>query len=41
MCAYHQLNKAKSAELFVSKTSETAKTCPMINSLKASALAVL
>lgn len=31
MCTYHQLNKVKSAELFVYKSSDTAKTCPMIN----------
>ena len=31
-CAYHQLIKVKSAYLFVYKTPDTAKTCPMINS---------
>ena len=32
LCVYPQLNKVKSAYLFVYKTPDTAKTCPMINS---------
>ena len=31
-CVYQQLNKVKSVQLFVYKTSNTVKTCPMINS---------
>ena len=31
-CVYQQLNKVNSVKLFVYKTSDTVKTCPMINS---------
>ena len=31
-CVYQQLNKVKSVQLSVYKTSNTVKTCPMINS---------
>jgi len=31
-CVYQQLNNVKNVKLFVYKTSDTAKTCPVINS---------